>query len=409
MRSRHALAVKAQTFRVQLTYQGNVNVGDWLKYTTDILLNARLRSTKRQKTVNASANFVEGEKGRITLQCDGVTVEAFTDNVLAPAQNAPLTKQELQANLQKTQLPFHIEWNSVTIGNVFVPKMQLNACRRKAYELLFDALANYHTPKSGCLPVSTIECNLTAQSVGKCVIARDFAWAKSAQIDKAIFFPSNYDDDRLFDKFFSDTTNVKKKYLLLPPYLSDLDIAVLNGKIQRFDGIYSDNLAGIALANKWNKQLFNGCGMHVFNKIDAENIRPLGDFCFSKELTLKQTEQIGNGAVFSHGNIALMYLSYCPYGKHCDSCKRADITYLTDEDGRRFPLLRYRLNNRCRFVVYNCKVLLSALDNNIVMDFTLFKANKKHDNARLPWHIDNGKERFAQLRTSPICAVKLKT
>ncbi len=52
-----------------------------------------------------------------------------------------------------------------------------------------------------------------------------------------------------------------------------------------------------------------------------------------------------------------MDLIYCPFEKKCKSCDRRELYHLTDENGRKFPLRRYKTED-CAFEVYNCAILL---------------------------------------------------
>ena len=69
-----------------------------------------------------------------------------------------------------------------------------------------------------------------------------------------------------------------------------------------------------------------------------------------------------------------MDLIYCPFGRKCKECDKRNIYTLTDENGRKFPLRRYK-TGECRFEVYNCANLIGtsvigtlidcSLDNNL--------------------------------------------
>jgi hypothetical protein len=55
-----------------------------------------------------------------------------------------------------------------------------------------------------------------------------------------------------------------------------------------------------------------------------------------------------------------MDLCYCPFGKTCKSCDKANEYVLTDENGREFIARRYQsAKGDCRFELYNCAKLVS--------------------------------------------------
>ena len=81
----------------------------------------------------------------------------------------------------------------------------------------------------------------------------------------------------------------------------------------------------------------------------------------------------------SSGNIKVMDLCYCPFGKTCSICDKKAIYNLTDESGRVFPVRRYlTADGSCRFEVYNCADLIGIGGKNAgkFLDLTLVE-NKK--------------------------------
>ena len=48
-----------------------------------------------------------------------------------------------------------------------------------------------------------------------------------------------------------------------------------------------------------------------------------------------------------------MDLIYCPFEKKCSDCDKRTAYTLTDSEGRKFPLRRYK-TSECRFEVFNC-------------------------------------------------------
>ena len=65
-----------------------------------------------------------------------------------------------------------------------------------------------------------------------------------------------------------------------------------------------------------------------------------------------------------------MDLIYCPFEKKCKTCDRRSRYVLTDENGRKFPLRRYK-TDECRFEVFNCANLVTSLRNGVIVDCTL--------------------------------------
>ena len=84
-------------------------------------------------------------------------------------------------------------------------------------------------------------------------------------------------------------------------------------------------------------------------------------YAISKEANYKEAEALISSKAFalSMGNIKIMDLCYCPFGKKCANCDKKNEYRLTDENAREFPVRRY-IDGRgaCRFEVYNCADLI---------------------------------------------------
>lgn len=149
---------------------------------------------------------------------------------------------------------------------------------------------------------------------------------------------------------------------------------------ESFDGIYCDGLYGIKLAEQLNKPFFAGFGLNLSNNIDI-SLCNAEYIALSKELTLEEAQPLSTQSAFflTAGNIKVMDLIYCPFGKKCKSCDKRNVYTLTDENGRKFPLRRYKIDGNCRFEVYNCANLVSSQNFcGALFDFSL------EENAAVP-------------------------
>ncbi|MGN0817370.1 MAG: hypothetical protein ACI4L9_00235, partial [Candidatus Coproplasma sp.] len=199
--------------------------------------------------------------------------------------------------------------------------------------------------------------------------------------DIGILKPENYEQD------FTHKLNgfSGEKYLFLPSFMTGDEIERIKPYLSPFDGIYCDGYYAIALCAQTGKKLFAGSGFNVGNtlslaQIDAEYI------ALSKELTVREAREMACGNCFylTAGDIKVMDLLYCPFGKSCKTCDRRAVYTLTDAEGRNFPLRRYAVDG-CRFEVYNCAQLVA--ENNFtgaLADCTLCNAAEVSQILRSP-------------------------
>ncbi len=321
--------------------------GDEVRVTTDTALNTSLLRAERKREIEISLSFEVGKRPR--AEWETLVVEG--EGELAPAQKAPLAREELIANFQKTDaMPLSVRFKEVKTDGVFLPKSQLNAIRRE----FFARVAARLSPVREELPLRRTDQTLTPVSNGKtAVIAPSLEGLKA---DILILKPRDYRD------MVGAYGGTGEKYLYLPPFLSEEDERVIAPSLSLFDGVYGDGYYALAFAKKYQKPLFAGTGFNLTNRFAVAELKGAGVkyFALSKELTdYEQRALCVEGAfALSAGSVKLMDLLYCPFSHRCKGCDRRTLYTLTDEGGREFPLRRYRLSGEyCRFEVYNCAAL----------------------------------------------------
>jgi hypothetical protein len=109
--------------------------------------------------------------------------------------------------------------------------------------------------------------------------------------------------------------------------------------------------------------LFAGTGFNLTNTIALKALLAfdcVSYYAISKELSALESQPLlsEKAFAFTSGDIKLMDLCYCPFGKSCKGCDKREEYRLTDENGRDFPLRRYEVSGNCRFEVYNCAKLI---------------------------------------------------
>ena len=328
--------------------------GDGVFVTTDTAVNSRVLQGERKGKISLKLSFSLGE--RAIVECEGVCV--WSEDILQPAANRPLTEEELKTCFMKTDgLPVEVAFESIHInGDIFIPKSQLNALRRNFYAALSEKIVKNERAQyryDGVeMPAFSGKNEKTA------VIADDFS---GVETDIAVYKPSDF-NAALPESFAKGNF---EKYLYFPAFLTEADMQSLYEKAKgAIDGVYIENYGGITFAKERNLKIFAGTGLNLINKcsinafLKEENA---AYYAISKEVNTQEGNVLAgeNAFVLASGNIKIMELCYCPFGKNCGVCDKKEVYTLTDENGRAFPVRRYlAADNSCRFEVYNCADLV---------------------------------------------------
>ena len=344
--------------------------GDGVFITTDTALNERLLSVERRIPITLSLYFHEGEFP--VIQCDNLIIKG--ENLLQTAKNQALSVQDLKACFMKTDgLPVVVDFETISLeGNIFIAKSELNSLRRAVYSALYESKTTISNTKyESVMNVLPVFRGTNSKSA---VIADSF---DNVSTDIAIYKPKNYSSS-LPQSFINGNF---EKYLYYPAFATQKDITAIEKHAVEgtVDGIYAENYGAVTFAKEHKLKLFAGTGFNLINALSIDIL--LKEDCVSYYAISKEANQeemkglIGKQAfALSSGNIKLMDLCYCPFGKTCSMCDKKDVYHLTDESGRVFPVRRYVAGaGECRFEVYNCADLIGVGVKNAgqLLDLTL--------------------------------------
>lgn len=337
-----------------LSSKSRLRSGDKVFVTTDTTLNAALLTDRKKIKVALSLRFCKGERAEVRFG-------AFTilgDSALQAAKNRPLTENDIKACFNKVdKYPFDIEYVSIETDGVFVPSAEINALRRKAFAEFFDYISankNVQAVARHSLP--------NIKSAKNDRIAVISCQSLKTAADFTIYKPQSY---------LSVDFDVKGLFLYLPPFMTSAEIEQIKPEIKKFSGIYCDGSWAIGLAQEIKITLFAGTGFNISNRVDVA-VCPSSYMVLSKELTYSEQKELSveNAFALSSGNIKVMDLIYCPFGRRCAECDKRQTYTLTDENGRRFPIRRYNVAD-CRFEVYNCANLIGSSPVGTFIDCSL--------------------------------------
>ena len=344
--------------------------GDSVFITTSKEVNERLLGKeKRKKILLKRVCFAENQKAFV--ECNGQTF--YSEFVCESATSRPLSKEDVQACFLKVgELPFTIEIEELTVGNVFIPKSLLNSFRREIYE----RLVNVTFGREKLLEEEIIFDNaLNGSNQKTAVVASSFSWTEKVAPSIAIWKPYDYTLEP--DKHF--LSGVFEKYVYMPPLTTEKDLERIQQLIKQYnlDGVYSENYSAISFARENKFFVFAGTGFNLTNKLSVQKLleeKCVQYYAVSKELDEKEQAELDSakGFTLTSGNLKLMDLCYCPFEKTCKSCDRKSIYSLTDENNRVFPVRRYvNASGECRFEVYNCAELIGKSSSGQLLDCSI--------------------------------------
>lgn len=321
-----------------------LRAGDEVRLTTEAGAGERLLQPVRFRSFDVAVRIIGGElpearAGEFT----------FTGKEPAPvARSAPLEKEEIEANFQKAEEPL-LPCVTAQTRNAFLPKSALNAFRRDFYAAY---VAHLLPARDRLDEVEISPAEIPSAGEKKtAVITRD---KEGADADVVIYKPRDM-------KKITPPKRGKETYLWLPPLFTEADEKLVAEAIGAFDGIYTEGNYGVKLAEKYGVSLFAGAGFNLTNRFAVAGAIAAGAKYYVVSKELSRAEQIalnGKGAfALQAGGISVMELCYCPFEKTCKTCDKRDEYTLTDEEGRKFPLVRYSAGEGCRFELYNCAPL----------------------------------------------------
>ncbi len=340
--------------------------GDGVFLTTDTALAARLLSAHRRYPLDVEVTAA----ANAPLAARGGDVALVSDFLLQSAKNSPLTAAELKDCFEKTDgLPFDVRVKISLSGACFAPKSLLNAFRRAFFAAVWkEQTKNRNTRYEYTPAFFPFPAPMPANTPKKlAVIGTDFTGIRA---DIYIFKPENYADGNAYQF----ACGAGERFLYLPAFMSDEELETVKENIGLFNGVYAEGTYGVLCAEKWGKKFFAGTGCNLTNACAVGAVAACGGYyALSKELNFaEQTPLAGENAfVLSAGDIKVMDLLYCPFGKKCSSCEKRKFYTLTDEAGRKFPVRRYLAAGGCRFELYNCAPLCAPQDfANVLIDLS---------------------------------------
>lgn len=358
--------------------------GDWVCLTSDVCLEKRVSARRKKIKLSVVGLFCVGKTPEIRIR-GAFGEKIFDADFLAQeAQSRPFTEKDFSECFMKTdEYPFEVVASAQIKGNIFIVKSQLNALRRTVFRQVYAYLSTTHAAlEERKISTPVVNKELVRERL-LAVIDNDFTSHiyKKIKPDYIIFKPNDYNDEKEFSRFLKLAEYYAwHKLLYLPAFSVGMDLKRILKVIKEFDGVYADGVFALEFCREFSIPLFAGNGFNLFNSWSALACKSEGviEIALSKELSDKEAEFAKEADAFclSGGGIKLMDLGHCVFGKRCSTCDGRDLYEMTDEEGRIFPLRRYK-NSCCRFEVYNYTLLAHKRAERALYDFTALSNSEK--------------------------------
>ncbi len=302
-------------------------------------LQAREYTVKKLK-ISAKAEFKSGKASCLTLKLGEKCVSVFGD-IPAPAEKAPLTKEDLKARLSKMgNTFFELDKNDVDIEldeGINLSPGSINALRRAAVAELEGRRIDF--PDTELSRVEKLA-------------------SKGEKLNTALFFNTEVllslekkHPEKLkkfnvvFAPLMSERYAKMTSGVYIPPVIHESELALVKAKLKEAFGLgikYAliGNLshlplaseAGLAPIGDFRLNVTNSYTKAVFLELGVENI------ILSPEITLAMARDIGGGEIV-FGKIPLMLTERC-FMKENFSCEKCSRVSLSDRTGSRFSIIR---------------------------------------------------------------------
>lgn len=358
--------------------------GDWVCLTSDARLEEHVSARRKKIKLSVEGLFCVGKTPEIRI-FGAFGEKVFAADFLAQeAKSRPFTEKDFSECFMKTdEYPFEVKTSAQIKGNIFIVKSQLNTLRRTVFRQIYVYLSTTHP----ALEERKISAPIVNKDLLKgrllAVIDNDFTSQVYEKIkpDYIIFKPNDFNNEEELSRFLKLAEYYAwHKLLYIPAFSVGMDLIRILKVVKKFDGVYADGIFALEFCREFSIPLFAGTGFNLFNSWSAFVCKNEGtlEIALSKELSDKETEIAEETGAFclSGGGIKLMDLGHCVFGKRCSNCDERALYELTDEEGRRFPLRRYK-NSCCRFEIYNYALLAHKRDARALYDFTALSNSEK--------------------------------
>lgn len=309
----------------RITTKQVVQEGDRVNLIVDNQKEMDVLSFYRKRNLDINIVAIEEQNLYASTIINGEKTELYAEK-LEPAKNAPIKKEQIQENFEKTEY-FSPNIN-LKLGNIFIPKSKLNDFRRKFYDLIYSRLTAIKDRNLAKLTIGDQTNNVNELKDYQIITDINEEFKKS----NIIFNPEIY-DLKTVKSFQNKCIQQKKKAILnLPNFATSQDIETLKDISKKTNiALVVNNLYAI----DFEGEKIIGGGMNIFNNVSASFFSL--PYLSAENNTFK---------------MPYMTLRHCPMKEHlnadCTNCPYKDGYYYKMDNGTILKLKRHKMST-CTF------------------------------------------------------------
>lgn len=312
----------------RLTTTQPVKVGNQINLIVDANHEAEVLSKTVKRKIDITLNLQQNAEIKTHFEYNNRTLE-ITGDVLQPANNHPVTLEELKENFSKSE---YFDTNIIVekLDYVFIPKKDLNEFRRTVFDTIYKTITDGYKHN---LPNTQIHTN---KQVIKFV---DFQFVENLNEtftkQNIIYSPEEYTIDNVLIFVNKCKKSNKTPYLDTPNFATHKDIELLKDIVAKSNiAIIANNYYAISITDNY----VVGGGLNVYNTITANE--------YNKPVITAESN------ISTKHNFAYMTLRHCPFKNHlkanCANCPYTNTYSLKMESGKVLKLKRKKLET-CTF------------------------------------------------------------
>lgn len=311
---------------------------------------------KKKINLTACIQAKQGERAKLFMHADKVSVSVEGEEILEASKSQPLTKEECYAQISKLGDDYELTNLDCKLDNVFMRKASLNELRRKCLQKLKNEIIRNNENNREIFEKSfklVKNDKINAKNNKKIYIFNDFNKIELNNNDYFVYSPNSYNKEEIIN--ICKNNQDKIIYLDMPVIVTSTDVKLFEdifGSCSNL-GVYATNYYCFSLTSP--QKTIISPEMNVFNSyaVDFYVKNGYNKIVLSKELFNFENILTQNAEIFMIAETyqKYMYFKHCPIKEHiggdCSSCKfRNGLEY---SQGSRTYILKRKKTISCQF------------------------------------------------------------